>query len=64
VAHTHADVLEVHLHDSDEPTRFHDVAYTPWQSPWGPAVTVFGPDGERLAEYDDIRHTVARRRHG
>lgn len=62
MAHTHADVLEVHLHD-DTVTEFEDVAYTPWQSRSGPAVTVFGRDGTRLAEFADIRHTVARRRH-
>lgn len=61
MAHTHADVLEVHLHD-DTVSLFEDVAYTPWSSKSGPAVTVFR-DGVELAVFADIRHTVAERRH-
>lgn len=63
VAHTHADVLEVHHHDTDKPTVFENVAYTPWKGRGTVGVTVFDEHGEQVGRFDDIRNTVARRRH-
>lgn len=61
MAHTAADVLEVHHHD-DRVEEFLQVSYTPWSAKGRRGVTVFLSDGSER-RFDDIANTVARRRH-